>query len=328
MGERITIGVGWDRNIDPAGHVDAFKEVEFSLLAEEAGLDGVWLLDSPSNRRESFDPHVMLAYVAARSQRIALGTATYLLPLCHPVRLAKQLATLDILSRGRVILGVGVGGEFPKQFEAFGVPVGERGTRANEYIQIMRNLWTDPVASFHGSFHSFEGIIMEPRPVQKPIPVWVGGRPGGVEHTPNGQVRFKSRTGALQRAALLSDGWIPYYIGVDRYRDSVEHIRAIAREHGREPSQIAMGLSTSTTIADSYEEGLDKAIRNLRYGEAFTPEQVQRYDFVGTARDIVARMEQFVEAGCRNFICKLQSPTEEVPAHMGYLAKEVASHFR
>lgn len=326
--ERIAIGVGWDRDDDQSGGRDPFRAVENAILADTLGLDGVWIGDSPSNRRPSYEPIITLSYIASRSERIKLGTAIFLLPLSHPTRLAKQLASLDALSRGRVILGIGPGGEYPKMYEGFGIPVSERGPRTNEHIRLLRSLWTEPVSSFRGRFLSFEGIIMEPKPVQRPIPIWVGGRPGGMEIGPDGQPRFKSRTAAIKRAAMYGDGWMPYYISLESYRESVEQVRSTARENGRDPSRIAMALSNSMTIGDSLENALEKGRRNLRYGEGFSKEKLLEYDLVGSAREIVGQMERFIEAGCRHFICKLQSSVEELPAHIEYMAKEIAPQFR
>lgn len=319
--EHIRFGVGWD----PA---PGFEEIEFSILADELGLDSVWPGDSPTNRTPRHDPHIMLSYIAAKTQQVKLATAVYLLPLCHPVRLALQLRSLDVFSHGRVILGVGVGGEFPKQFEAFGVSVDERGTRTDEYIRIIRSLWTDPVANFHGRYFNFDGIIVEPKPVQKPIPIWIGGRPGGIETGPDGQPQFKSKTDAIRRAGTLGDGWIPYYVSLEAYRESVKQVRQVAEEHGRAPSDIVMGLNNFWIIANSYDEAFAKAAGRRPYGKTFDREQVERYYFLGTAKDIVPKLEKFLDAGCRYFVCKLNSRFDEVPGHLEYLAKEIVPHFR
>ncbi|MBI2165514.1 MAG: LLM class flavin-dependent oxidoreductase [Chloroflexi bacterium] len=319
--EQITFGVGWE------GGVHIAQEAELALLAESLGLDGVWVGDSPTNRAPTYDPHIVLASIAARTERVKLGTSIYLLPLSHPTRLAKQLATLDILSRGRVIVGVGPGGEFPKQYEAFGLPVSERGARTSEYIQVLRALWTQPIASFHGRFLDFEGIIMEPKPVQKSIPIWVGGRPGGVEKAPDGGLRRKSKTAALKRTALLGDGWLPYYMSVESYRNSVQQIRAIAQESGRDPSTIAMALNNFWFIDESFDKALERAY-GFRNAPAISKEKVVPYDFLGTSREIVPKLEQFIDAGCRHFVCKLECSQEALPSHLDYLAREIAPHFR
>lgn len=318
--DTITFGVGWGTKLPPLQHV------ELSILADTLGYDGVWPGDNPTSRSPGHDPHVLLSYIAGHTERVKLGTAVYVLPLSHPVRLAKQLVTLDLLSEGRTVLGVGPGGEFPKQFETFGIQVSERAPRTNEYIKLMRALWTEPVVDFHGRFFNLEGITMEPKPVQRPIPIWIGGRPGGKELGPDGQLRSKSRTAAIRRAALYGDAWIPYYMSVDSYRESVKQVREIAQEAGRDPAAITMSLNNFWFIGDSYDEALERA-----YGPRSAPpirrEQVVHYDFVGTAKELVPRIEQFIEAGCRDFVCKLESPAEQLPAHVEYLAKEVIPHF-
>jgi probable F420-dependent oxidoreductase len=318
--DKVTFGVGWGTDMHPIQHV------ELSILADSLGFNGVWPGDTPTSRSAGHDPHILLSYIAGHTKHIKLGTAVYVLPLSHPVRLAKQLVTLDMLSNGRTILGVGPGGEFAKQFEAFGIPVNERGPRTDEYIQLMRKLWTDPTVYFHGRFFNLDGITMEPKPVQKPIPIWIGGRPGGKELGPDGKPRRKSRTAAIRRAALYGDGWIPYYMSIESYRESVQEIREIAKSSGRDPAAIKMSLNNFFFIGDSYEEALKRA-----YGPRGAPpiplERVVDYDFIGTAKELIPRIEKFIEAGCRDFVCKLESPNEQIAKHMKYLAKEVIPHF-
>ena len=109
--------------------------------------------------------------------RLQLGTAVYLLPLRHPTPVAKQVSTLDHLTEGRFIFGVGVGGEFPKEYEACGVPIGERGARLSESLAVLRALWSGRPASYKGRFFQFEEVAMQPPPRQAGgPPIWCGGR--------------------------------------------------------------------------------------------------------------------------------------------------------
>ena len=319
--DRVTFGVGWGLRLS------ASRDVELSVLAEELGLDGVWPGEHPTARFAGYEPHIVLTYIAAKTERIKLGTAAYLLPLSHPVRLAKQLTTLDHLSNGRVILGAGSGGEMPKQYADFGIDVEERGPRTNEYIQLLRALWGESPSDFHGRFFDLEQVTMEPKPVQGSIPIWICGRPGGMEMGPDGQPRRKSRTASIRRAGKYGDGWMPYYMSPESYRASVEQVRAVATEEGRDPSKLAMGLNCFMFIDDSYGAALERA-----YGPRSAPpigrERVEQYDFLGTAKELVPRIEQYIDAGCRHFVCKLETTPEQVATHMEYLAKEVVPHFR
>jgi len=152
-----------------------FREV--AVRAEELGYDSLWAGDHISYRNPILDIVVALSTFAAVTERITLGAGIVLLPLRHPSVVAKEFASLDYVSAGRVILGVGVGGEGAKDFEAVGVPMRERGARADEAMLALRELFRGGPASFSGRFFSFEGIEIEPRPVQPGgPPLWVGGR--------------------------------------------------------------------------------------------------------------------------------------------------------
>lgn len=153
------------------------------------------------------DPFTALAAFASRTTRIRLGTGVLLLPLRHPTLVAKAVASLDYFSRGRTILGIGLGGEFHQEYEACGVPLRERGRRANEAIRAIKALWTESPATFTGTFYHFERVVMEPRPLQHPHPpIWVGGR----------------SEAALERAGKLGDGWLAYFVTPERFRTSLD----------------------------------------------------------------------------------------------------------
>ena len=251
-----------------------------------------------------------------------------LLPLHHPGWVAKQFGTLDVLSNGRAILGVGVGGEFPKQFEGFGIPLPERGRRTDEGIEIIRSLWTEQESSYDSPRFRFEGITMEPKPVQRPHPpIWVGGRPGGIETGPDGKPRFKSTTGAIQRAAKYADAWDPYYMTPEMYRESVTAIRAHAAEIGRDISGMEWALTTFWLMRDSYDEALEAAAGKLRYGRDLSA-RVARYDILGSPADVIRRLETFIDAGVRYFICNWSCDPSEVPRHLELIGNEVIPHFR
>ena len=137
------------------------------------------------------DPWTMLAYVAAATERIRLSTGIYILPMRKPMLTAKTVATVDLLSQGRVTMGIGVGW-IKEEFEAIGEPFERRGKRTDEIIGIVRRLWTEDTVEHHGEFYSFGPVKMTPKPVQRPIPIHYGG----------------ISAAAIQHAATLCDGWI------------------------------------------------------------------------------------------------------------------------
>ena len=158
--------------------------VDFGVSAERLGYQSVWVSDhlfhaayvaARLGDRPYHEPMTVLTAIAARTHTVELGTSVLVLPWHHPVRLAKTVASLDNLSNGRVIVGVGVGST-EDEYQALGVPFDRRGQIANEYLAAMRALWTEQVPAYHGEHLSFEGLRFEPKPVQTPHPpIWVGG---------------------------------------------------------------------------------------------------------------------------------------------------------
>ena len=149
----------------------------------------------------------VLAVAAGATENLRILSSIILTPFYHPLVLARMTATLDAASGGRLTLGVGVGGEFPVEFEAAGLKVSQRGRRTDECLEAMRKLWTGEPVTFSGRHFELSGAMINPTPVQKPNPpVWVSGR----------------RDAAMARAAKFGDGWMPYFYDAPRYRDSVE----------------------------------------------------------------------------------------------------------
>jgi probable F420-dependent oxidoreductase len=170
------------------------------------------------------DPLVALAHLAAHTDRIKLGTGVIILPQRNPVVLAKQAASLDVLSGGRLILGIGVAYLEP-EMAAIGVPMEGRGTRADEYLAAMRSLWEDEAPAYDGRYVSFDGVDAHPRPVQRPLPVVVGGR----------------SERAFLRAARHGDGWYGFMIGLRAMAEYQEGLRAAAERAGRtEPLHVSV----------------------------------------------------------------------------------------
>lgn len=228
-------------NTGPFAHPAA--AVEFAQAAEAAGFESLWTVEhvvvpsgydspypyDPSGKMpggEDFpipDPLIWLSYVAAATSRIRLATGILILPQRNPVVLAKELATLDHLSNGRMILGIGVGW-LEEEFDAIGVPFAERGRRTDDHVAAMRALWTQDKATFHGEFTHFDHCISRPQPVQGSIPVHIGG------HTDI----------AAKRAGRLGDGFFPGKGSHEELARSFDLVRRTAVEHGRDPDAIEM----------------------------------------------------------------------------------------
>ncbi|HEX2930636.1 MAG TPA: TIGR03619 family F420-dependent LLM class oxidoreductase, partial [Candidatus Binatia bacterium] len=176
------------------GPVDMEHIRKFSARAESLGFDSLWLQERVIGDFTMLEPVTLLSYVAAITTKLKLGTSVILLPLRNPLQLAQAYSTLDVMSGGRAIMGVGLGGGHLGSHEnVFGYTREGRVTRFTEAVQIMKLLWSEPKASFHGRYWNFDNVSMEPKPMQKPnLPIIFGG------HHEN----------ALRRAVKYAEGWM------------------------------------------------------------------------------------------------------------------------
>ncbi|MEL6892180.1 MAG: LLM class F420-dependent oxidoreductase [Actinomycetota bacterium] len=179
------------------------------------------------------DPLIWLAFAAAAAPTMRLGTCILIVPQRNPLVLAKELATLDQLSGGRVELGLGVGW-LQEEFDALGVPWERRGARNDEYIEAMRLLWSEPGVEFHGQFVDFEPVTCSPRPVQSSIPIITGG----------------DSTAAINRAVRLADGFFPGEGDPEQLRALITRLRQAAEDADRDPDSIEINAMFGAQMAD------------------------------------------------------------------------------
>ncbi len=221
--------------------VDPDRAIEFALAAEAAGFESLWTVEHvvvPAGYESQYpydrsgrmpgaedspipDPIVWLTYLAAATSTLKLATGVLILPQRNPVVLAKELATLDQLSKGRLLLGIG-SGWLEEEFDAIGVPFRERGARTDDAVGALRALWSQDRASYDGRFTQFRDCIARPQPVHGTIPIHVGG------HT---EV-------AARRAGRLGDGFFPASGTHEQLRASFDLVRSTAIDHGRDPEAI------------------------------------------------------------------------------------------
>jgi probable F420-dependent oxidoreductase len=239
--------------------------VAVAQAAEAAGLAALWTVEhvvvpsgyeskypyDPSGKMaggaEEFDlpdPLIWLAYVAAHTTNIKLGTAILILPQRNPVITAKEVATLDHLSGGRVVLGVGVGW-LAEEFAALNVAFGERGRRLDEYIAVMRALWTGDKASFDGDYFRFTDCISRPRPVNGSVPVAIGG------HSP----------AAARRAGRLGDAFFPMSPSLEALAEVIATMRTAASEAGRDPDSIAIYTGAMQRPGDELYAAVERLVK-------------------------------------------------------------------
>jgi probable F420-dependent oxidoreductase len=235
------------------GSVDPDVLMRRARLAEEAGFESLWVGDHialPAGSQElrrlpAAEPRlevvVALAFIAGFTSRVRLGVGVIVLPQRQPVLLAKQLSTLDVLSKGRLIVGIGVG-SIAAELEALGASMADRGARTDEYLAAMRALWAEPVPSFEGRFVSFSEVLQRPRPVQQPHPpIVVGG------HTP----------AAYRRTVQAGNGWHGFGLDLEQTAEALAGLREAASRYER---PAALG-ELEITITPSAPVDVDLARR-------------------------------------------------------------------
>jgi probable F420-dependent oxidoreductase len=211
------------------GYVQAAEELGFSHILAYDHVIGANTASRPGwkppyTHLDNFhEPFVLFAYLAGLTKKVEFATGIIILPQRQTVLVAKQAAALDVLSGGRLRLGIGIGWN-PVEYEALGENFQDRGRRSEEQIELLRKLWTQPLVTFDGRWHKVTDAGINPLPVQRPIPIWFGG----------------SDDRALRRLARLGDGWFPL-MGLDeKCRAAIDKIRSYAREAGRDPNQIGI----------------------------------------------------------------------------------------
>ena len=284
----------------------ALPEPDRDWLAavERLPVESVWQGGHVLPRQATGEAITRLALLTAWTERVRVGTAILLLPLYHPVIVAKQIADLDAWSGGRVSVGVGVGGEFPHEFEAVGVPVGERGARTDEAMQVLRALWAGGPVTHHGRFFDLDDVTL--RPVAPPGAGDAPGRTGGPPLLVSGR-----KAPAMRRAARLGDGWMPYLMSPDAYARSVGTIAAEAEATGRDLTGFEWMLFTYCSIRRDGDRARDDVAQFLgrAYGDK-PAAMLERIAPAGTPDEVVARFQAYVDAGVRHFVISPAAPAD------------------
>jgi probable F420-dependent oxidoreductase len=281
------------------GTVTPDRMVESGVLAEELGFDSVWSTDHVIVPRENLHPYgilvealISLSYVAARTERIKLGTSVIVLTQRNPILVAKQAAALDVLSHGRLILGLGAGWLKP-EFDFLGEDFRKRGRRFDESIRLMRSIWSENLIGFSGEFFKLEDAVSLPHP-RKPIPLLIAG----------------ASEAALLRAASLGDGWHPVGITPEELKKGVEKIRAKNRR---------------AIISARLQIDLGKK-KNKEYVSASGQMQV---GLAGSAGQITDQIEQYISAGLQHVALVVTArDSRSLTASMRSIAREIMPSFK
>jgi probable F420-dependent oxidoreductase len=282
-------------NIGPMAYPEGAAHL--GQVAEAAGFESLWTVEHvivPAGYQSSYpysdtgrmpgpedsdipDPLIWLTFVAAHTSTIRLGTGILILPQRNPIVLAKEIATLDRLSGGRMELGVGVGW-LKEEFDALGIPFEERGRRTDDHVAALRALWTEEQAAHDGPFTSFEGAISRPRPTQAAIPITIGGHSAA----------------AARRAGRLGDGFFPGRGTHDELAELIDVMRTSATEHGRDPDAIVITAGGNGAIGSGALDEV-KALADLGVERviipplAFDPEG-QREAFGRYGDEVISRV--------------------------------------
>jgi probable F420-dependent oxidoreductase len=285
------IDIGWF-GIGSGAFADPEGIAELAVAAEQLGYESVWVGEHPvlisphaapsplPPESNLLDPVAVLAYAAACTERIKLGTGIIILPLRNPLILAKQLASVDVLSNGRVLAGIGVG-YVPGEYDAIGVPFGTRGRMADDYIDAMRALWDDAQPEFRGEFASFGGIQSHPQPARR-LPIHASG---GAE-------------GALRRAVTRADGWYGFFQDLDGTKRILAELARLAgeveRPAGLGPLEISVtppGPVDADTVRQFEDLGVHRLVLLHDFADmAGGPDAAKRQAFLAYMETMAAHL--------------------------------------
>lgn len=279
-------------NSGPFSSPDMFARL--AVTAERCGIESIWSVEHvviPENYQSPYpyspsgkipggediaihDPLLPLAYAAAVTTRLKLATGVIILPQRHPLYLAKEMATLDVLSKGRAMLGIG-SGWLKEEFDALGLDFHTRGARTDEAIQALRALWREPSASFHGKHFHFHSVKSYPKPVQKGgVPILVGGH----------------SKAAARRAGRFGDGFFPALASPDKLGELLSLMGSEARNAGRNPDEIEISCMAKPT-PDTVKALQDLGVSRIITGSPATsdPDALERR-IEQLANDVIAKV--------------------------------------
>jgi len=308
--------------------VDTALEAEQLGYYDAGGNDHLntmqFVRDAWAGPPDYFEPLVTLSHIAARTSVLRLTTGIMVLPLRDPVLLAKQVATLDQLSNGRVLLGVAVGG-YRDEFERVRPDLADanRAELTRETIESLRALWEQRTAGYHGKYVHFENVESYPKPVQSPLPVYSGG----------------NATGSLRRAAELAQGWLPAKVGPDKIAEGRARIAGYADAIGRDPGEIVTALQSVVCLGDTPEQARETFLGSSfdLFRKSLSRTMTKGVDLdaylaanlVGTPDEVCARVDAYQRAGLSHLTALLfvGNTVEEMRAQLRRFAREVLPAF-
>lgn len=276
---------------------------------EARDIDSIWLSERTFGPPPFLEPVVAVSMMAARTKRLKFGFNVLTLPLRDPLTLARELATCDWLSGGRLLPAFGLGNDLAAEWERAGIPKSERAARTDESTRIMKRLWTEDGVTYEGRFWHLKDATIAPKPRQRDLPVWFGGRSDA----------------ALRRVGRLGDGWLASSITPDEVAESLPKLRAAAAEAGREVPEDHFGVTLPYLIAPSVEQAtanLPPAL--LKRRPNLPPAEIGVF---GPPETIAARLDRFIEAGATKFVLVHLSPPDQLDEQLRLLATEIIPRY-
>ncbi len=297
------------------GNPDFALMIDLAEGAEDRGFDSVWCGDSVL-ARPRLEALSTLSAIAGRTKRVKLGTAVFLPALRNPVILANEVANLDIVSQGRVILGVGIASKTPaveKEFNACGVSFRHRVSIFEECVTVMRKLWTEPEVTFDGRHFQLDGISLGLKPVQKGgIPLWMAA----------------SSEKPQRRMLRIGDGWFPNSTSPEAFSEGWQQIEALAEETGADASRLHKALYTTLNINEDKAQA-DREMREFIEGYYNTPfETMARTQsvFTGNVQEANDWLQGFIDVGAQTIVIRFGGPNQA--SQLELCGKEVLPKLR
>jgi alkanesulfonate monooxygenase SsuD/methylene tetrahydromethanopterin reductase-like flavin-dependent oxidoreductase (luciferase family) len=290
--------------------------LDLTAAAEESGaFDTVWVGDSLL-AKPRLEAVTLLSALASTTSRLRLGVgcmATFVHR--HPVMLAHQWASLDVLSGGRAWLAVCLGGPNEAgaaqalEHAAMGIKASERVGRLEEGTVILRKLFGEKKASHHGRFYQFEGVTVEPQPLQQPCPIWIASNPTGLTWKGGASASDAVVERSFRRVARHADGWMTNKLSPEEFRSQWSRIAAMAREEGRDPAALGSALYHNININEDRQAALEesKAFLDTYYTANFGAKFVEGWTAAGTPRQCVEQLRAYLDAGLSHIALRLTS---------------------
>lgn len=308
--------------------------VNLGVYAEELGYDSVWANDHITTQHyvkalwgkppNYYEPLVILSFIAAKTQKIKIATGVIVLPNRDIPILAKQVSTLDVISNGRLILGIGLGA-YKEEFEAVHplIDVKKRNVIFDESIEALTELLTKESASYNGKFIKFTNVELFPKPKQKPFPLYIGG------NSPQ----------SLKRVAKFGQGWLPGMLTPDELASLLNELKKYCAEFGRNFSEIDIAPQLTACIAKTREGAIRKFKKSIWYKHleslrsstlaGVLDDFVQR-GLIGSIDDVISKIQSYIEAGVTNF-AHLKFPVnsfKEEKEAVKFFAEEILPSFK